>query len=223
VRLVERPSPNHEARPGVPVDMLVLHYTGMQSAEAALERLCDPASKVSCHWLIDEDGTVYRLVDEARRAFHAGVSFWRGERDTNSRSIGIELVNPGHEWGYRPFPPAQMAALIDLATGIEGRHPIPAHQVLGHSDVAPRRKQDPGEKFDWTALAAAGLGIWPVKDARPAALDPIAGLTRIGYDVAGDGIEPVVTAFQRHWRPAGVDGAIDHVTALRIALVAAAV
>ena len=138
--------------------MLVLHYTGMRSAAEALARLTDPEAKVSAHYLIDEDGTVVRLVDEEMRAWHAGVSFWRGATDINARSIGIELVNPGHEFGYRPFPRAQMAALIDLALDIVARWPIPARNVVGHSDVAPRRKMDPGELFDWPRLAAPASG-----------------------------------------------------------------
>ncbi len=160
--VVERPSPNHDARPdGQAVDILLLHYTGMKSAEAALARLCDPAAKVSAHYVIDEDGTLTRLVDEARRAWHAGVSSWAGDSGVNARSIGIELVNPGHEFGYRPFPAPQMAALTALARDILARHAIPPQRVLGHSDVAPTRKQDPGELFDWEALAAAGIGLWP--------------------------------------------------------------
>jgi N-acetylmuramoyl-L-alanine amidase len=214
---IERPSPNFEARPG-PVDILLLHYTGMQTAEAALARLCDPVAKVSCHWLIDEDGTVYRLVDEERRAWHAGVSFWAGERDINSRSIGIELVNPGHEWGYRPFPPSQMAALAALATGILARHAIPPTRILGHSDVAPARKQDPGELFDWAWLASRGIGLWPAADAPGKMIEPAAGLAAIGYENAA--VE-VVTAFQRRYRPARVDGLIDDETRRRIGQVAA--
>ena len=136
-----------------PVDMLVLHYTGMASAEAALDRLRDPAAKVSAHYLIDEDGTVVAMVPELLRAWHAGVSWWQGRAGLNDVSIGIELVNPGHEWGYRPFPDAQMAALVELAQGIVARWPIPAGRVVGHSDIAPTRKEDPGELFDWRRLA----------------------------------------------------------------------
>src|SRR5262249_42163258 len=150
------------------IDMLVLHYTGMQSAAAAIDRLCDPAAKVSAHYLIEEDGTAWRLVDETRRAFHAGVSFWQGTTDVNSASIGIELVNPGHEWGYRPFPDAQMQTLETLAQEILRRHAIPPDRVVGHSDVAPARKQDPGELFDWRRLADAGIGLWPEEGGRAA-------------------------------------------------------
>ena len=211
-----RPSPNFDARQ-VPVDILLLHYTGMLSAEAALERLCDPAAKVSCHWLIDEDGTVYRLVAEESRAWHAGKSFWAGERDINSRSIGIELVNPGHEWGYRPFPMAQMAALATLATGILGRHAIPARRVLAHSDVAPARKQDPGELFDWAWLAARGIGLWPAADAPVMRGDPAALLVAIGYEAA---TPDDIAAFQRRYRSKLIDGILDGETARRIGQVA---
>ena len=163
IKLIEAPSPNYdERRLHAPVDILLLHYTGMQTGGAALERLTDPDSKVSCHYLIEEDGTIYRLVAEAHRAWHAGASFWAGERDINSRSVGIELVNPGHEWGYRPFPETQMQALIGLATELLARHSIPPERVLGHSDVAPtRRWYDPGELFDWHSLAKNGIGAWP--------------------------------------------------------------
>ena len=191
----EAPSPNHDERPpGTPTDTLVLHYTGMRSAEEAIARLRDPASRVSCHYVVEESGACWRLVPEGRRAWHAGVSYWRGHEALNGRSVGIEVVNPGHEWGYRPFPAAQMAAVCELARGILARHPIPARNVVAHSDVAPGRKQDPGELFDWRGLARAGVGLWPcgvadagagdaVRDA--AGLAPVrAALGRIGYRVA---------------------------------------
>ncbi|HEX4158666.1 MAG TPA: N-acetylmuramoyl-L-alanine amidase [Rhizomicrobium sp.] len=159
---IERPSPNFDVRrEGCPIDILVLHYTGMRNAEEALNRLCDPDAKVSAHYTIDRDGRVYRHVDESLRARHAGISWWAAERDVNSRSIGIELVNPGHEFGYEPFPDAQIDALIDLAHGIFARHPVPPHRVVGHSDVAPARKMDPGELFPWPELATSGIGIFP--------------------------------------------------------------
>ena len=162
------PSPNWDERPpGQPVDLLVLHYTGMASGEAALERLCDPAAKVSAHYLIDEDGTVVALVPEAMRAWHAGRSAWAGRAGSTTRSVGIEIVNPGHEWGYRPFPAAQIAALVELGRGIMERWPIPAWSVVGHSDIAPDRKEDPGELFDWRAWRAAGIGVWPGGDRGP--------------------------------------------------------
>lgn len=208
--MIERPSPNHNERPaGTPIDILLLHYTGMQTAQAAIDRLCDPAAEVSAHYTIDEDGSIYRHVPETRRAWHAGRSHWAGETDINGRSIGIELVNPGHEFGYRPFPEAQLSALIPLAGDIVARHEIPAARVLGHSDVAPGRKQDPGELFDWARLAAAGIGLWP-GDAEPCSKDDArSSLARFGYDITADG---VVVAFQRHFRPSRVDGVLDDET-----------
>jgi N-acetylmuramoyl-L-alanine amidase len=200
--------------------MLVLHYTGMASTAEALDRLCDPAAAVSAHYLIGEDGTVWRLVDEDRRAWHAGLSWWAGATDINSRSIGIELANPGHGPGYHDFPPPQMAALEALARTILGRHPIPPHRVLGHSDVAPGRKIDPGEKFDWCGLARAGVGLWPRISADrdlPKSILPVAEIAekmrRFGYR---DGSADAVTAFQRHFRPALIDGIADCETLARL-------
>ena len=217
--MIERQSPNYnERRPGKAIDMLVMHYTGMRDAEAALKRLTDPEAQVSSHYLIDEAGKVYRLVDEQRRAWHAGVSFWAGERDINSVSIGIELVNPGHEFGYQTFPEAQMAALVELSHGILARHNIPPSRVLGHSDVAPARKIDPGELFDWQRLAKAGIGRWPVPAKGPGDGASVrAALSKIGYDVSADGVKDKLTgqtlaAFQRHFRPAKIDGIADEET-----------
>ncbi|MFT6579943.1 MAG: N-acetylmuramoyl-L-alanine amidase [Alphaproteobacteria bacterium] len=206
--MIETPSPNHEPRPtGQTIDMLVLHYTGMKSARAALDRLCDPngSNRVSAHYLIDENGDVHRLVAESRRAWHAGVSFWRGHRNINDRSIGIELVNPGHEFGYGPFPAPQMTALIDLAQGIMDRHPVLPRNVVGHSDIAPDRKSDPGERFDWRGLAAAGVGVWPSSEATDPALIPEM-LARFGYDLAAT---QALSAFQRRFRPHRIDGVAD--------------
>ena len=223
--ILDRPSPNHDPRAqGSRIDILVLHYTGMQTGAAALDRLCDPAAKVSSHYLVEEDGRIYRLVDEARRARHAGVSFWQGVSDVNSHSIGIEIVNPGHEWGYRPFPAAQMAAVRTLCQGILARHPIPPDRVVGHSDVAPARKEDPGELFDWPGLATAGIGLWPFAGPvlpAPAGFDAEAGLRRIGYGLGlvAD-LRQTVTAFQRRFRPAKVDGVLDSETRDRIAALA---
>jgi N-acetylmuramoyl-L-alanine amidase len=183
----------------------VLHYTGMKSAKEALDRLCDPAAKVSAHYTIDEDGTVYVHVPETRRAWHAGVGHWAGAGDINAHSIGIELVNPGHEFGYREFPDTQIAALTTLCHSILMRHPIPSWRVLGHSDVAPERKEDPGELFPWQQLAKAGIGLWPQTIAGD--LDAKA-LARFGYDPdAPQG--KVITAFQRHFRPKKLDGLWD--------------
>jgi len=227
------PSPNHDERPaGMPVDMLILHYTGMQTAQEAVDRLRDPAAKVSSHYVIDEDGTILRLVAEDRRAWHAGISHWRGHAQLNDRSVGIEIVNPGHEWGYRDFPALQMAAVCDLCLDILSRHPIPPRNVVGHSDVAPDRKDDPGERFDWAGLAANGVGLWPPDDTpslgttgaiRDAAtLRPIrAALADIGYRVAPEGaldpaLSTVLRAFQRHWRPEAVNGQADDGTLVRL-------
>jgi N-acetylmuramoyl-L-alanine amidase len=221
MKILERPSPNHNARPaGRTVDILLLHYTGMPTAEAALERLLDPAAQVSAHYFIDENGNVSRLVPEARRAWHAGASAWAGAGDINGRSIGIELVNPGHEFGYRPFPEAQMTALTALARDILARHPIRPERVLGHSDVAPLRKQDPGELFDWERLAAAGIGLWPgegpAADSLPPEHETMARLAGFGYGYLGEDYPAVVRAFQRHFRPAAVTGTVDGETAARL-------
>lgn len=210
--IVETPSPNFNERvpaaDGTVIDMLVLHYTGMADGAVALRRLCDPASRVSAHYLVGEDGTVHALVDERHRAWHAGVSGWGPETDINSRSIGIELVNPGHALGYRDFPAAQLAALIDLAGDIVTRQSIPAHRVLGHSDVAPSRKQDPGERLDWAALARAGIGLWPpdgIADGAPPRRDAfLDSLARFGYPVLDNDAACVIDAFHRHFNPAAL-------------------
>jgi N-acetylmuramoyl-L-alanine amidase len=233
----ELPSPNHDERTG-PVDMLILHYTGMKTAREALDRLRDPAAAVSSHYVVDEDGAVIRLVPEERRAWHAGVSHWRGHSALNGRSIGIEIVNPGHEWGYRDFPVLQLAAVCDLCLLILSRHAIPARNIVGHSDVSPDRKQDPGERFDWRALAENGVGLWPedapdlgttgaVRDA--AGLRPVrAALAEIGYRIGLDGaldpaLSAVLRAFQRHWRPEAVTGQADDGTLVRLLAVQQAV
>jgi N-acetylmuramoyl-L-alanine amidase len=220
MRVIDAPSPNHDDRPdGAPVDMLILHYTGMRSGDAAIDRLCDPVAKVSAHYVVEEDGRVFRLVPEARRAWHAGISHWRGASGLNARSIGIEVVNPGHEHGYRPFAALQMAALCDLCRGILARHPIPAWNVVGHSDVAPDRKEDPGEFFDWEGLAAQGVGLWPRRAGR-AGGNALRLLGAIGYRT--DLPLPVLLrAFQRHWRPGRVDGVADAETLARLHAVAA--
>jgi N-acetylmuramoyl-L-alanine amidase len=230
------PSPNHDERKdGRPPDMIVLHYTGMTTGEAALERLCSPESKVSAHYLVFENGRIVQCVPEARRAWHAGMSSWAGETDINSRSIGIEIVNPGHEFGYRDFPLRQTAAVISLCkTIITRRGPIGAERILGHSDVAPSRKQDPGEKFPWELLSESGIGHWV--RAAPLDLDggtltpgergePVARLQRAlrayGYGIEETGhydeaTRDVVAAFQRHFRPARVDGIADPSTLLTL-------
>lgn len=225
MNIAERPSPNHgDRRPegdgAVVVDMLVVHYTGMVPDARALAWLCDPASQVSAHYFVDEAGAVCRLVPEERRAWHAGVSAWRGATDINSRSIGIELANPGHEFGYRDFPPVQIDALIELAGAILARHPIPPRNVVGHSDIAPARKLDPGERFPWQRLAEAGIGLWPQPTRGNVTGDPAALLADYGYDVANTPLAAVVSAFQRHFRPATVDGVVDAATGQRLAALA---
>jgi len=208
--IIDRPSPNFDARDS-DISMVVLHYTGMVDAEAAIARLCDPDAGVSCHYLVDEDGQVLRMVAEENRAWHAGLSYWRGVRAVNGCSIGIEIVNPGHEFGYRPFTEPQMEALLPLLAGIVERHNVPPDNVVGHSDVAPGRKQDPGELFDWARLAKHGLAI-----ARPTRglVDPhwtdggfLLALERWGYDVHE--ALPAITAFQRRFRPELIDGEVD--------------
>jgi N-acetylmuramoyl-L-alanine amidase len=231
LRIRDLPSPNHEPRPeGEPIDTLVLHYTGMRSAREAISRLRAPESRVSAHYVVEEDGAVWRLVPEERRAWHAGVSHWRGRAGLNGRSIGIEVVNPGHEWGYRPFPALQMAALCDLCLDILARRPgIAARDVVAHSDLAPDRKQDPGELFDWEGLAANGVGLWPrgVAGEDPGAPEPAGGADRAAALLGAIGFRTdlppavLVAAFQRHWRPERVDGRLDAGTLARMAAVAA--
>jgi len=215
MRLIETPSPNHGPRVGDrPLDLLVLHYTGMRSAGEALARLCDPQAEVSAHYTVDTDGTVHAHVPEHRRAWHAGAGEWQGAGDVNSRSIGIEIVNPGHELGLAPFPEPQVAAVIVLCQAIMARHGIPAVNVVGHSDVAPGRKADPGELFPWAQLARAGIGLWPDGGAEPA--DPAEALTAIGYGVGAYGLGACLRAFQRRYRPARIDGRADGETLLRL-------
>jgi N-acetylmuramoyl-L-alanine amidase len=223
---IDAPSPNFDARTAPP-HILVLHYTGMPTGPEALARLRDPNEpRVSSHYMVEEDGTVYRLVPEERRAWHAGVSFWRGARNINGVSIGIEIVNPGHEFGYRPFPDRQIDKVIALIDDIRARWTIEDRDIVGHSDVAPARKDDPGELFPWKRLHEAGHGVWvPPPPAAPG--DPLklgdegvgvfalqAGLTKLGYDSAPSGqfdaaTRDIIVAFQRHWRPSNCDGVAD--------------
>jgi N-acetylmuramoyl-L-alanine amidase len=227
LNFIEAPSPNFDARTAPP-QILVLHYTGMKTGPEALDRLRDPVAKVSSHYMVEEDGRIFRLVPEERRAWHAGVSYWKGERNINGVSIGVEIVNPGHEWGYRAFPDTQIAAVIALVGDIRGRWMIGDDRIVGHSDVAPDRKDDPGELFPWKRIAEAGHGLWV--EAPPAPGLPLAegtegvevfalqaGLTRLGYDLPPSGkfdaaTKAVVTAFQRHWRQDRVDGVADGAT-----------
>ncbi|WP_429587421.1 N-acetylmuramoyl-L-alanine amidase [Sphingomonas zeicaulis] len=208
--MIETPSPNWDER-SLPISMLVLHYTGMQSGAEAIARLADPEAKVSAHYVVAEDGQIVRMVAEDKRAWHAGRSWWRGVTDINSASIGIEIVNPGHELGYRPFPEEQMDALVPLVGAIVGRHGITRGNIVGHSDIAPARKRDPGELFPWHRLARLRLALpRPTKNL----MDPnwtdggfLLALERFGYDVA-DKMAAVV-AFQRRFRPELIDGEID--------------
>ena len=231
MKTISAPSPNFDARTGPP-DLIVLHYTGMPTGAAALERLRDPAAKVSAHNLVEEDGRIFSLVPEARRAWHAGRSFWRGDTDINARSVGVEIVNPGHEFGYRAFPDAQIDAVIELVADIRSRWSVDDACILGHADVAPDRKEDPGELFPWRRLAEAGHGLWvdpaPAPgpalgegDEGPGVFALQAGLTRLGYDSAPSGrydagTATIVRAFQRHWRQARVDGVADGETRARL-------
>ncbi|HEX4616682.1 MAG TPA: N-acetylmuramoyl-L-alanine amidase, partial [Stellaceae bacterium] len=222
LRPIDRSSPNHGARPEpARIDMLVLHYTGMTTAADALERLCDPDARVSAHYVVEENGVIWQLVPENRQAFHAGVSCWEGESDLNAVSLGIEIVNPGHEWGYSPFPEIQMASVEHLCRDLVARYSIPPHRVVGHSDIAPERKSDPGELFDWARLARAGIGIWP--PARPAprecAVNPaesLGDLSFIGYCVTAESQTPALVAFQRRFRQSCCDGRLDTETAVRL-------
>ena len=224
-----RPSPNFDEREAdTPIDMLVLHYTGMQTAEEALSRLTDEKTKVSAHYFAEEDGKITALVREEQRAWHAGVSSWRGKSNINARSIGVEIVNPGHEFGYRPFPKMQMEAVKALSVDIVARHEISPRNVVGHSDVAPDRKEDPGELFDWRALSDVGVGLWFEESAAIPPSDKVISvganeaevlelqqaLREIGYGTTltslfDRSLENILRAFQRHWRAARVDGVAD--------------
>lgn len=231
----DAPSPNFDNR-RAPPDMLVLHYTGMQTADLAVARLRDPEAKVSAHYVVDEDGSILRLVAEERRAWHAGRGAWQGETDCNAASIGIEIVNPGHEFGYRAFPDAQLDAVISLISDIRTRWTIPDARIIGHSDLAPDRKQDPGELFPWKRLASVGHGLWfdPAPERIAALGNPLlpgedgigvivlrAGLHRLGYGLQPGGeyddeTRLTIEAFQRHWRPEKVDGIADGETRARL-------
>lgn len=252
MKIEARPSPNFNERKH-PIDMLVFHYTGMETGQQALDRMCDPSAEVSAHYMIWEDGRVVTLVEEEKRAWHAGVSSWQGDEDLNSRSIGIEIVNGGHDWpmadgGLAPYPDAQIEALISLCSDILLRWDIPYNRIVGHSDIAPARKDDPGEHFPWHRLARAGIGKWPVSiSENPTALALQDGphligrglgpgddkkavgrmqamLIEIGYGLESSGVyeadtEAVVRAFQRRWLPDRVTGWADIRTLQMIGLV----
>lgn len=208
--VTQRPSPNFDERK-LPVSMIVLHYTGMVDAESALQRLTSDEAKVSAHYCVLEDGEIVQLVDEDKRAWHAGKSYWRGVTDINSASVGIEIVNPGHEFGYRPFPDEQVAAVMGLVNDIKNRHGITRGNIVGHSDIAPTRKEDPGELFPWWELAKRRLALpSPTRDL----MDPywtdagfLLALERFGYEVTDP--QKAVIAFQRRFRPDLIDGIID--------------
>ncbi len=221
-----RESTNCDDRPqGASIDMLVLHYTDTKTAEEALALLLDPEKKVSAHYLVDESGEIFQLVPENKRAWHAGVSSWRGREKLNDFSIGIEVANPGHTCGYRPFPSVQMQSVIELCQDILDRHPIPAQNVVAHSDIAPARKKDPGELFEWARMAREGIGLWPEFPAELAEITELdtgminkdveklqSRLVAYGYGLKVDGYfgnatQGVVTAFQRHFTPRQVNGA----------------
>ena len=222
-----RPSPNHGPRAGgKSIDMLLLHYTGMESEEGALTWLTNPQSQVSAHYFVGEDGRIVQMVEESERAWHAGVSSWAGETDINSCSIGVEIANPGHEFGYRSFPPVQVRAVVALCGDILAHHPIPPQRVLAHSDVAPLRKEDPGELFPWGELAADGIGHWVMPemvvaggelklgDSGPKVQQLKRRFRTYGYGIGETDefdaeMAAVVRAFQRHFRPALVDGIAD--------------
>lgn len=215
---IQAPSPNHDARGNTPVDMVVLHYTGMQSGAEALARLRDKAAKVSAHYLIEESGQIFALVPEERRAWHAGVSHWQGRDGVNDGSVGIEIVNPGHEWGYRAFPAVQVDALLVLLKDICVRWMIPSSRVVGHSDVAPERKEDPGELFPWNALAKERLaiGLFPSSVALMKELPDyqcaLQMLREIGYRVLDNQHAAPVLAFQRRFCPKYLGKGLDQDT-----------
>lgn len=230
--VVERvePSPNIDERTGLGrPDMIVLHYTGMQFCHEAIHRLCDTKARVSAHYVVHETGSIVQLVQESMRAWHAGVSVWEGDPDINSRSIGIEICNPGHDFGYPDFPSRQIAATITLCRSILTRHIIRPENIVAHSDVAPSRKNDPGEKFPWKRLAQSGIGLWvdvgtvadsealKPNDTGTKVTDLQRSLAEYGYgiDISGRydvSTKEVITAFQRHFRPSQVDGIADAAT-----------
>lgn len=208
--MIERWSPNIDDRSS-PISMIVLHYTGMRDGASAIDWLANPESRVSAHYVVSEDGTITHMVPEDKRAWHAGRSYWRGVVDINSASVGIEIVNPGHEFGYRPFPDEQIGSVLRLVHAIKDRYAITRGNVVGHSDIAPARKQDPGELFPWERLARLRLALpRPTRgltDPRWSDAGFLLALERFGYDVA-DPLAATV-AFQRRFRPELIDGTID--------------
>ncbi len=233
--MIDRASPNFDSRGGRAIDLVVLHYTGMKDAETALRRLTDPAPKagdypgpwqdpnidpatplarVSAHYVVGEGGEIYRIVPEAERAWHAGVSNWEGETNTNARAIGIEIANGGHDYGLPPYHDAQINAVIALVQDILTRNALAPKRVVGHSDIAPARKDDPGEHFPWKRLAEAGVALWPRGGAAPVA-DVSAALAKFGYDISD--LASATRAFQRRFRPNKIDGVADDETRVLLA------
>lgn len=220
MNIIQKPSPNYDERKDSEISAIILHYTGMQTAKEALERLTSEESKVSSHYTVDEDGTIYAHVDEKDRAWHAGVSYWRGVCDMNAVSIGIEIVNPGHEFGYRDFPQVQIDAVKELCLDIQKRHDI--EYVLAHSDIAPDRKEDPGELFPWKELSDSGIGIWPnISDedmVKGLGIDVYKALSDWGYEAMK--AKNMLIAFQRHFVPEvfenGSAGQVCHLTRGRL-------
>lgn len=221
MNFIDAPSPNFDER-GRNVDMIILHYTGMKTGAAALERMRDENAKVSAHYMVDEGGEIYRLVAEENRAWHAGVALWKGESDINARSVGIEIVNSGHEFGYRDFPDAQINAVISLVRDIRERYDVDPAMVLGHADVAPRRKEDPGEKFPWARFAEAGLALAPYNGdgsegeavSYDSALSMLQGL---GYDAPPGDHAAALLAFQRRFCPVSLGQGFDRRTKAALA------
>lgn len=223
MKITDAPSPNFDER-NRSVDMLVLHYTGMKTGDEALARMRDAAAQVSAHYMVEENGDVFKLVDEEKRAWHAGVAYWKGDLDINARSIGIEIVNPGHEFGYREFPDVQIDAVITLVKDIRIRHEIALERVLGHSDVAPRRKEDPGEKFPWARLAQEGLAVAPYagdgSGGDAVSYDDALNMLRaMGYDAPRGDYVAGVLAFQRRFCPASLGQGFDRLTRAALAAI----
>lgn len=221
--MIDLPSPNHDERRGAKIRYLILHYTGMKTGAAALERLCDPVAEVSSHYTVEEDGLIYQHVDEKRRAWHAGASYWQGTTDLNTHSIGIEIVNRGHDWGLPKFKPKQIHALVELCHDVMLRNDIAPEDVLAHSDIAPARKKDPGERFPWKDLALEGIGIWPVPSDEDVVRSQGMGIEQALHDFGYDTrvkLKDNIIAFQRHFVPeifpTGRAGQVNSVTRARL-------
>jgi N-acetylmuramoyl-L-alanine amidase len=209
MKILNVPSPHFNERL-FPIDSIILHYTNLPSVKETLTWLLNPLSQVSAHYLVDEEGQIYQMVAEEKRAWHAGESYWQGCTDMNSCSLGIELANPGQSHGYQPFPEAQIEALIRLCQRLKTQWDIAPSRILGHSDIAPRRKQDPGHLFPWHHLAQEELGLWPYKTGAVIEGNLMKKLAHIGYEI----VSPLHTilAFQQHFQPHKVDGIPDQET-----------